>query len=77
MRGSTSTVDLEPRVADLGEPVAAFVDEVEREPVRRRCGAARARRAAAATFSPGSTVRASGAQISPQTIALPRSSSQW
>src|SRR5690349_12431270 len=29
-------LDLEPRVADFGEPVPPLVDEVEREPVRPR-----------------------------------------
>ena len=69
-------VELERRRADLREPEAELLDEIEREPV----AAGRLRRAqdvSTSTSSPGATGRSNATRGPSQTIALPRSSSQW
>ena len=63
------------RDAELGEPEAVLLDEVEREPVAP--GGIGARSASVwRSVPPGSTVRSSGVRSPSQTIGFPRSSSQ-
>ena len=69
---------LERRVAELREPEAVLLDEVEREPVAARAGSARARATRCAQRLARRDRPLERACASPsQTIALPRSSSQW
>ena len=70
-------VALERRVAELGEPEAVLLDEVDREPVAPGRDRGRARPSPVSACSPGSTARSSAVRSPSHTIALPRSSSQW
>ena len=70
-------IELERSGADLGEPEAVLLDEVEGEPVaarrpRRRDRERRARRVSSGATSCGQPVR-----VPSQTIGLPSGSSQW
>ena len=74
---ATSTLDVECRDADLGEPEAMLLDEVEAQHVAARGVGARRRGRPARPSRPARPVAGTRVRRPSHPIALPRVSSQW